>query len=219
MCGRYVIEIPPEEVAKFFGLPVPPEFPARYNVAPTQQVPVVRQANDETRRIDLLRWGLIPSWAKEKTSGLINARSETVGSKPSFRQAFQQRRCILPASGFYEWQKRGAQKIPHYIHMANNAIMPLAGIWEAWRSPEGQVIETCAILTTAAKGVVSAIHDRMPVILNVEDLDLWLDRQVQDPERLQRLLSAVPEEQIVAYPVSSLVNKPVNDSPECIRPI
>ncbi len=192
MCGRFVIELSPDLVTKFFGLTEVPDLPPRYNVAPTQPVPVIREAADGSRRLSLMRWGLVPAWAKEPGEGLINARCETVNEKPSFRQAFRQRRCIIPASGFYEWSKVDGRKVPYYVRMADGAPMPFAGLWEAWRSPEGQVLETCAILTTAANATVAPIHDRMPVILHPDEFGLWLDRQVHDAERLTALVCPVP---------------------------
>ena len=165
-----------------------------------------------------MRWVLVPAWAKEVGAGLINARSETANEKPSFRQAFRQRRCIVVASAFYEWQKVDKAKLPYYVRMGDGAPMPFAGLWEAWRSPDGQTFETCVILTTSANATVAPIHDRMPVILHPDEFDLWLDRQVSDPERLAPLFSPYPAERITAYPVSTLVNSPSNDHSECIKP-
>jgi putative SOS response-associated peptidase YedK len=202
-----------------FGVVDLPEWPARYNIAPTQLVPVVRQRGDGTRQIVLMRWGLIPSWAKEAGEGLINARAETVNEKPSFRQSFRQRRCILPASGFYEWQKAEKHKIPHFVRLKNQMPMPFAGIWDAWRAPDGQVIESCAILTTMANGAVGAIHERMPVILDPAGFALWLDLAVHAAEQLVPLLVSCPPGQVEVYPVTTLVNSPTNDSPACIEPV
>jgi len=218
MCGRFVIELSPELVKAIFGLAESPALPPRYNVAPTQLVPVIRQGADGQRHLDLLRWGLVPTWAKEVGAGLINARAETVAQKPSFRQAFRQRRCIIPASGFYEWQKVDKGKVPYYVHMADGSPMPFAGIWEAWRSPTGEVLESCAILTTGANATVAPIHDRMPVILNPAAFALWLDPAVHSAEQLAPLLDPCPPEQVAMFPVSTLVNRPTNDSPACITP-
>ena len=165
-----------------------------------------------------MRWGLVPAWAKEVGAGLINARSETVNAKPSFRQAFRQRRCIVVASAFYEWQKVDGKKVPYYIRMADGAPMPFAGLWEAWRSPEGQVLETCAILTTAANATVAPIHDRMPVILHPDEFGLWLDREGHEVEPLARLFAPYPADRLKAYRVSTLVNSPSHDGVECIEP-
>lgn len=219
MCGRYVIEFTPEMLRKIFGIDQVPEFPARYNVAPSQPVPVIREISVGNRQISLMRWGLVPSWAKEVGDGLINARCETVNDKPSFRQAFRQRRCIIPASGFYEWRKADGKKVPYYIRFADGVPMPFAGIWEVWRSPEGQVMESCAILTTAANASVAPIHDRMPVILHPDELGLWLDRQVHDAEALKPLFAPYPADRFEVRQVSALVNSPANDSPACVLPV
>lgn len=216
MCGRFVRFISLEQFIKYFGLKPLGELPERYNIAPSEQVPAIRISPDGSRQLCLLRWGLIPSWAKEPPRGLINARSETVSEKPSFRHAFKHNRCIIPTSGFYEWQKNGDRKTPYYIHMANNDPMAFAGIWDAWRSPQGEVIESCAILTTSANDLVAKLHDRMPVILQPETFDLWLDPEVQDTEKLAPLLSPYPAERITSYRVSAMVNSPANDSSECI---
>ena len=219
MCGRFVIELSPELVKATFGLAVTPDLLPRYNVAPTQLVPVIRQGADGQRHLDLLRWGLVPTWAKEAGEGLINARAETVDQKPSFRQAFRQRRCIIPASGFYEWQKIDKAKVPYYVRMADGVPMPFAGICEAWRSPAGEVLESCAILTTIANATVAPIHDRMPVILPPSAIACWLDPWIHDAARLTALLAPCPPEQVEAFPVSTLVNRPANDSPACIAPL
>jgi putative SOS response-associated peptidase YedK len=219
MCGRFVIDLSPDLVATFFGLAATPDLPPRYNVAPTQLVPVIRSGPDGARQLALLRWGLVPSWAKDIRDGLINARSETIHEKPAFRQAFRQRRCIIPANGFFEWKRSEGKKVPYFVRMADGAPMPFAGIWEAWRSPEGQVLETCAILTTAANSTVAPIHDRMPVILHPNEFGLWLDREQHDPATLMPLLTPYPSDCLVVYPVSTLVNSVANDRLECIAPL
>jgi putative SOS response-associated peptidase YedK len=217
MCGRFVIDLSPELVATFFGLAATPDLPRRYNVAPTQPVPVIRQGPDGSRQLALLRWGLVPAWAREAGAGLINARAETVNQKPSLRQAFRQRRCILLASGFYEWQKVEKGKVPYYVRMADGSPMPFAGIWESWRSPEGQVLESCAILTTTANATVAPIHERMPVILAPASFAPWLDRSIHDVAQLVPLLAPSPVGALDAYPVAPLVNSPANDRPACIE--
>lgn len=219
MCGRFVADITSAQVSDVFGVAAPPAYPPRYNITPTQNVLVIRQYKNMNRHLDLLRWGLIPSWSKEKSSGFINARSETVDSKPSFRKAFKYHRCILPASGFYEWKKTNEGKIPHYIQMDDGSAMAFAGIWETWLSPEGQAIETCSILTTSANPAVAPIHDRMPVIISKDNFDHWLDTNNQNTDSLRQLFAPYPAENIKTYPVSTLVNKPTNDNPECIKEI
>lgn len=219
MCGRFVADITSKQLADVFDVPFPPEHAPRYNVSPTQNVLVIRQFKNIARHLDLVRWGLIPSWSKEMTTGFINARSETVDSKPSFRQAFKNHRCILPASGFYEWKKTGNEKTPYYIQISDSTPMAMAGIWETWVSPKGQAIETCSILTTAANSVVAPIHDRMPVILSMDNFSRWLDTSIQDIKPLRYLFNPYPPEQMQAYPVSTLVNNPSNDNPDCTKEI
>ena len=219
MCGRFVIELSPGLVAGFFGLTEIPDLPTRYNVAPTQLVPAIREATDGTRRLSMMRWGLVPSWAKDIGDGLINARSETVSEKPSFRQTVRRRRCIIPASGFYEWQKVEKLKVPYYLRMVDSSPMPFAGIWEAWCSPDGQVLESCAILTTSANAKVAPIHDRMPVILDPAGFSLWLDRQVYEVDKLAGLFVPYPADRLEAYRVTMLVNNPAYDDAECIEPL
>ena len=219
MCGRFVIELSPGLVAGFFGLTEIPDLPTRYNVAPTQLVPAIREATDGSRRLSMMRWGLVPSWAKDIGDGLINARSETVSEKPSFRQTVRRRRCIIPASGFYEWQKVEKLKVPYYLRMVDSSPMPFAGIWEAWCSPDGQVLESCAILTTSANAKVAPIHDRMPVILDPAGFSLWLDRQVHEVDKLAGLFVPYPADRLEAYRVTMLVNNPAYDDAECIEPL
>ena len=173
--------------------------------------PVIREAVDGSRQLSMMRWGLVPAWAKEG-DGMINARCEMVNVKPTFRQ----RRCIIPASGFYEWLRVEGKKVPYYIRMADGSPMPFAGIWAAWHSPERQVLETFAILTSTANPTVSPIHERMPGILPPEAFKLWLDRQVQKADRLMGLLAPCPADRFAAYRVSTSVNSPANDKAECL---
>ncbi len=192
----------------------------RYNVAPTQDVGVVRQGDDKSNHFDQLRWGLIPSWSKDPSisTHTINARSETVAEKPSFRHAIKVNRCIIPVSGFYEWSRLGGEKSPHFIYMADKTPMALAGIWEHWAGPDG-VIETFSILTTSANKVISQLHDRMPVILSADNYDMWLDKSLKDPRHLEHLYIPYPDEEISLYEVSKIVNSVRNDFPECIEPV
>jgi putative SOS response-associated peptidase YedK len=221
MCGRFVLEISPELLMKVYRLPSIPDWQPRYNIAPGQNVAVIRQHNGGDRALAWLQWGLIPSWAKEQSIGhkMINARCETVHEKPSFKHAFQARRCIIPASGFYEWEKRGPEKIPHYIHLRDHQIMSFAGLWEKWTSSEGKTLETCTILTTAANSLLKKLHDRMPVILHSEEIELWLNRGIDDVNRLKGLFHPYPSDQLAEYVVSKAVNHPANDSPACITPL
>jgi len=220
MCGRFVLEHSPSQLMKVYRLSTIPDLSPRYNIAPSQQIAVVRQQSGGDRDLSFLQWGLIPSWSKDSAIGhkMINARSETVHEKPSFKQAFHARRCIIPASGFYEWEKSGKEKIPHYIHLRDGDVMSLAGLWERWKSPEGQELETCTILTTAADSLVKRLHDRMPVILNRAEFDIWLDRENDDVNRLTELFLPYPSDQLEEYIVTRDVNSPSNDSPGCIIP-
>ena len=204
---------------------LPPEFdyPPRFNIAPTQDAPVIAQ-DRESRRVGLLRWGLIPSWAKDPAMGsrMINARAETVAEKPAFRGAFRRRRCLVPADGFFEWKREGGEgagkghKTPYWIHMAGREPFVMAGLWEKWHPGEGAPVYTFTILTTEADPTIREIHPRMPVILPASARDQWLDPEA-DPDLVLSLLRSFGEG-VQAYPVSSLVNSPRNDSPECIEP-
>ncbi len=205
---------------KVYRLSSSPDLLPRYNIAPSQQIAVVRQQNGGDRELTFLQWGLIPSWSKDPAIGykMINARSETVHEKPSFKQAFLARRCIIPASGFYEWEKAGKEKVPHYIHLRDGDVMSLAGLWERWKSPEGKELETCTILTTAANSLIKKVHDRMPVILHHAEFDLWLNRDIDDANRLSELFHPYPADQLEEYVVNKAVSSPSNDSSECIIP-
>jgi putative SOS response-associated peptidase YedK len=218
MCGRFTLTADLKSVAERFGAPASDvETPVpRYNIAPTQGVIVV---NDEGRRqLRQMRWGLIPSWAKEAAIGnkLINARAETLTEKPSFREALKKRRCLIPADGFYEWQKLGKLKQPMRIVLKSREPFGFAGLWDVWENSEGDEIRTCTIITTAANELLREIHTRMPVILTREDEALWLDPKIQDPAVLLPLLKQYPAELMEFYPVSTQVNTATIDQPENI---
>jgi len=223
MCGRFVTIIPPEILAEIFRFIEAPRLEPRYNVAPTQKVGVVRCFGDDTghNRFDLLRWGLVPSWSKDLSFGshLINARSETVAEKPTFRHAIKHRRCIVPTSGFYEWSHDGSKKQPYYIQLADRSPMCLAGLWESWKAPDGSELETFSILTTTANELITPIHDRMPVILASDTFDLWLSHTMHDPEQLKPLYQPFPAAEMTAYKVPDLVNNTRFDSPACIAQV
>jgi len=220
MCGRFTLAVPAEQVAAQFQLPTAPELAPRYNIAPTQQIAVVR-AGDAGRTLSMMRWGLVPSWAKELSIGarMINARAETAAEKPAFRSAMKQRRCLIPADGFYEWQAQPGGKQPFHIRMADGRPFAFAGLWEQWRTPEGQWLETCTILTTSANELMRQLHDRMPVIIPPEQYALWLDPALHDTEPLQELLTPYPAEEMTARPVSKAVNKVGNDDPSLLAPV
>ena len=219
MCGRFVSLLSPELLKVIYEIFSPPEESARYNVAPTQMVPVVRQDSMDNRTAAPLRWGLIPHWAKDQSIGsrMINARSETVHEKPAFRQAIRCRRCIVPAQGFYEWQATSTGKEPWYISPRDGLPFSLAGIWESWCPPGGEALETFSILTTEANSLMSPIHERMPVILHPTEFSQWLDVSITDPLCLRRLYQPFPPDLMQAWRVSKLVNSPAHDSEECLR--
>jgi putative SOS response-associated peptidase YedK len=232
MCGRFTFSQPKEAIyamlansshdAKNTPSPQIPAIEACYNIAPTQNIPtVVQNAETNTHEFQQLRWGLIPSWAKDISMGakLINARAETVTEKPAFRSAFKHRRCLVLADGFYEWQLQDGKKQPFYFRLQDGQPFAFAGLWEEWKSKEGEKITSCTILTTAANELLQAIHERMPVILNPQNYDLWLNQHVQNPEALQKLFHPYPAQEMTAYPVSILVNNLKCDRPECIVPL
>jgi putative SOS response-associated peptidase YedK len=217
MCGRYSLHTPPEEILEHFELSVLPQWEPRYNVAPTQDVPVVRQ-EDGDRALSTVRWGLIPFGAEALPSGppLINARSETVDTRPSFRWAFRRNRCLVAADGFYEWKKVGAQRYPYFLAKTDGGLFAFAGVWDRWAPREGDPVETCAILTTEPNAVAKQLHDRMPVILDPAAYQRWLDPEA-DLAALRDLLVPFDANQMTAYPVGRAVNKVENDGPECIE--
>ena len=217
MCGRFTFDIPPELLAAIFGLRDVPDVTPSYNVAPTQISPIVRQVSDHNS-LELMKWGLVPPWAKDPAIGsqMINARSETVTERPSFRHAIRYRRCIVPARGFFEWLHEGKNKTPMYIHRKDGSPLDLAGIWEEWKAPDGSLLNTFAILTTTANKLVEPIHDRMPVLLTQDEYPTWLNRHLTDPEQLKSLYQPFPADLLAAYPVSDRVNSPRNNSPENI---
>jgi putative SOS response-associated peptidase YedK len=222
MCGRFTFTQLDETVANLFGLAQVPQLPPRYNIAPTQPAPTVLQTSPNSpREFRLLYWGLIPSWAKDAkiSSKLINARAETVTEKPAFRSAFKKRRCLILADGFYEWQQQDGKKQPFYFRLQEGKPFAFAGLWEHWDNPEGESIDSCTIITTEANDVLRPIHDRMPVILEPENYDQWLDPQLQKAELIQPLLRPYPTEEMTVSPVSTKVNNPKNDSPDCIKAI
>ena len=219
MCGRFSQSLRSEAIAEAFQLIEAPDWQPRYNIAPTQMIPAIVAAESGNRQFKPLRWGLIPSWSKDPTIGakLINARSETVAEKPSFRSAFKQRRCLILADGFYEWRKQSGKKQPFYFRLENGSPFAFAGLWERWDSEDSR-LETCTILTTEANQTVAQVHDRMPVILKADSYDRWLDPS-QPPAPLQELLRPYDSDLMTAYPVSLSVNSPRNDTPDCTAPL
>ena len=221
MCGRFTLTLSPDELqAAFPNFDIPADVPPSFNIAPSQPIPVI--VNDGSNSLDFYSWGLIPSWTKPENFGkysLINARSETAAEKASFRSSFRRRRCLILTDGFFEWSKSilGKGKTPYYISMKDHSAFAFAGLWEIWNSPEGDSIRTACILTTQPNELVKPIHERMPVILSSNSYQDWLtDGEVQ-PEDLQGLMKPYPAENMQAYPVSTYVNTPKNNSPQCIQ--
>jgi putative SOS response-associated peptidase YedK len=219
MCGRFTLFEPDKILSKEFGVSGFTTLAPRYNIAPSQPVTAVRTTSAGSgRELTLLRWGLIPSWSKDPAIGnrLINARAETVSEKPSFRNAFRRHRCLIPTSGFYEWQRLERGKQPFFVRMRDERLFAFAGLWDRWESPDKDVIETCTILTTAANTVLAPIHDRMPVIVPPGEYDRWLDPALKNPDSLAPLLVPFPPDGMLAFPVSTRVNTPSTDDEGCI---
>lgn len=219
MCGRFAFYSPAEAVTRLFLAEVDEDPAPRYNIAPTQGAPVVRQGAEGVRRLALLRWGLIPFWAKDPGIGnrMINARAETVATKPAFRQAYRKRRCLVLADGFYEWQKAAGGKIPWFISQASGDPFAMAGLWESWRGGGEEPLETCTILTTAASESLAPIHHRMPVILDADGIDAWLNPDSADAD-LATIFGGAATPPLEAVEVSRRVNSPANEGPELILP-
>ena len=226
VCGRYVLTTPGEVLAQIFETAQPPEelleeIVPRYNISPTQQVPIVRRAATGPRELALVRWGLVPHWAKDPAIGnrLINARAETAAEKPSFRDAMKRRRCLIPADGFYEWQKLGKGKQPWLLRVKGARPFAFAGLWSHWKNPEGDAtLETCAILTTTPNELAATVHDRMPVILPATTWQRWLD-EAPPGTPFTELFLPYPAAQMEAFAVSKRVNSPTNEGSERIEPV
>src|SRR5262245_53609157 len=219
MCGRYLITSSPDTMKRLFLYPEQPNFPARYNVAPTQPVPIVRMFEGK-RQFALVRWGLIPSWVKDPKgfSLLIQARAESILDKPAFRNAMKRRRCLFPADGFYDWKESGTHKQPYAVRPRAGGPIAFAGIWECWTGPNGEEMETAAVITTEARGTLRDIHHRMPVVIPPEAFDFWLDPNV-DALTATALLTAPRDDFFEAYEISMAVNRVANDDPRLIEPL
>lgn len=222
MCGRFRLSRRKQAVMeRFDSISDEPEWEPRFNIAPTQPVAVIRQnPTKRTRELSLMRWGLVPSWAKDTSSAasMINARSETVSTKPAFADALKHRRCLIPADGFYEWKRTGTSKQPFCFQVNDGALFAFAGLWEGWRDPSGKWLKTCSILTTTPNAVTSTVHDRMPVILSPDGYDLWLDPGMRDVDEVSSLLKPFAAHLMRSYPVSNRINHVPNDDEECSRP-
>lgn len=220
MCGRYALYSHPEAILRHFGLARLPEaLSPRYNIAPSQQAPVVRGARGGGRELALMRWGLVPGWSKEpKTSySTINAKAETVHVKPAYRTAFRRRRCLVPASGWYEWEETSQGKRPWFFRPREGELLALAGLWERWGEGE-EAFDSYSIIVTDANALAKRIHRRMPVVIAPQDYDFWLDPAVTEPQALRPLLAPCPPDWLEAYPVSARVNSPRNDDPALVEP-
>jgi putative SOS response-associated peptidase YedK len=219
MCGRYQITTAPEAIRRMFRYVEQPNFPPRYNVAPTQPIPIVRLTEGE-RHFALVRWGLIPSWVKDPKAFalVINARGESVNDKPAFRNAMRYRRCLIPADGFYEWKRDGTVKRPHHVRLAGGGPFAFAGLWESWSGPNGEEVETAAIVTTIANRALRLIHDRMPVMLEPDAYDMWLDCRNVDAPTASALIAPIRDERVEAYEISPAVNRVANDNADLLAP-
>jgi putative SOS response-associated peptidase YedK len=218
MCGRYMLTTPVDALRQLFLFTELPNLAPRYNIAPTQEVPIVRRSHDgAARELLMVRWGLVPYWADDPKIGnrLINARAESVARAPAFREAYRRRRCLVPADGFFEWRKDGRARQPLLVRRKDQAPFAFAGLWERWAQPGGAVLRSCTIITCPPNALISPVHDRMPVILAPGDLERWLDPEADGRE----LLGPCPAEWLEALPVSPRVNSPQNDDPECILPL
>lgn len=231
MCGRYTLTSTDGLVDEFeliMNLQPADQVP-RYNIAPTHMVPIIANQPRNERVAESMRWGLIPSWAKDPAIGnrMINARCETAAEKPAFKQALRYRRCIVPADGFYEWQRRGKSKHPYFIHAkdtepggrSSRQLLGFGGLWERWKTPDGTWLLSFTILTTAANPFMAPLHDRMPVIIDAADYDRWLDPEPQSHEVFDDILAPCPADRLAMYEVSQLVNSPKNDASACIAPV
>ena len=222
MCGRYRLSRRKQLIAEYFETDNEVDWEPRYNIAPSQQVGIIRQDPSRPERyFSLARWGLIPSWASDASIGskTINARSETVLSKPAFRDAFSSRRCLLPADGFFEWRRSGREKQPFHFGMQDDSLFAFAGLWDRWSDPAGAVIESCSILTTTPNSLLADMHDRMPAILRPEHYDLWLDPGFKDVKALAEFLAPFDAGKMRRFPVSTRINAVTNDDPDCVVPM
>jgi len=218
VCGRYAVTSAPEALRALFGYPEQPNFPPRYNIAPTQPIAIVRLI-DGRRQFALVRWGLLPSWVKDPKNFalLINARGESLTEKPAFRAAIKRRRCLIPADGFYEWKATGARKQPYYVCAKSGESLAFAGLWETWTGPNGEELETAAIVTTRANRALADIHERMPVIVPPDAFNLWLDCINVDADTAAALIAPAPDNLLEAYEVSTAVNRIANDNPKLVE--
>lgn len=221
MCGRFTLATPAAQIAELFDLPVVPDLAPRYNIAPTQDILIVRRTAAGPREIVAAHWGLIPFWAKGREVGtrMINARAETVGSKPAFRSALRSRRCLVPADGFFEWRREGGRKQPYYFTLRGRRPFAFAGLWERWEGDAAGPVESCTVVTTSANVAVVGVHDRMPVILAREAHETWLDTTAGASAAVTDLLRSSPASELCSFPVALAVNDPAADHPGLVLPL
>jgi putative SOS response-associated peptidase YedK len=220
MCGRFTLHTPESQIREAFHLEntEPLGLEHRYNIAPSQQIPIIRDT-DNNREMVMAQWGLIPAWSKESKTkySTINARIESVADKPTYRTPFKHKRCLIPADGFYEWKVVNGHKIPHHIRMRDSSVIAFAGLWDNWEG-ENDSIESCTIIVMPANEVMKPLHERMPAIIAPAHYDLWLDSRVTDKQEIMQLLNSAPSSHLKAYPVSTWVNSPKNNDERCIQP-
>lgn len=221
MCGRFSLKSTMKAIEDEFSIAhTNIILEPHYNIAPTQNIIVI--VLDETKKLNTFQWGLIPAWVKDQATGnktIINARSETILEKSSFKDGFKKRRCLILADGYYEWKKSTNEKVPMYIYLKSQRPFAFAGIWDTWKSPKGTVINSCAIITTKPNDLMASIHNRMPVILPKKDENIWLDISFQTEKYLLNLLKPYPSEEMSSHQVSKIVNSPQNDNPNCVKPV
>lgn len=219
MCGRFTLHTPESRIREAFHLQQtePLGLKPRYNIAPSQQIPIIR-ATEAHREMVLVRWGLIPHWSKEPNTkySTINARIESVAEKPAYRTPFKRQRCLIPADGFYEWRIVNGHKIPYYIHKRDGKVFAIAGLWDRWEG-EGEILESCALIVMPANEVMTSLHERMPAIIAPAHYDLWLDARITDKAELMDYLNSAPSSQLVTYPISPWVNSPKHDDERCLQ--
>jgi putative SOS response-associated peptidase YedK len=218
MCGRFTLHTPAAQIEEAFHLNSGLELKPRYNITPSQDIPIIRDTETE-REMAMARWGLIPSWSKESKSkySTINARIESVAEKPTYRTPFKRQRCLIPADGFYEWKVVNGNKIPHHIRMKDGKVFAFAGLWDRWES-EGQTLDSCTIIVMPSNEVMKPLHERMPAIIAPAHYDLWLDSRITDKQEVMEYLGSAPSSGLTYYPVSPWVNVPKHDDERCIQP-
>jgi len=220
MCGRFTLHHTTRETLERFSVDQSiVDLEPRYNIAPSQAVAVVLQRQQRT--LEAFKWGLIPLWARDPKIGnrMINARSETLAQKTAYKNPLKHRRCLIPTSGFYEWNKQGDVRVPTYIDLKGARLLSLAGLWEEWHAPSGETLQSCTIITTRANQFMSPIHHRMPVVFTPKQEEIWLDPSIQNPDQLLPLLQPYPDRDMAAHPVSRQMNVPAFDEPFCIEPL